>query len=74
MEFSVDPRYPSNRDNPLLLIEKNEHKPKFDSPVDATDTRYAIPVRLLRVRLVSRAGAEIFSSEGQQIDVEALTY
>ncbi len=73
LEVVFDPRYPSNKDNPFLLKNEDKHKPTFDRPMDMTDTRYAVPVRLLRTRLLSKAGAEIFSATGQQVDVEAIT-
>lgn len=73
LEVVFDPRYPSNKDNPFLLRNEDKHKPTFDRPIDMTDTRYAVPVRLLKARLLSKAGAEIFSASGQQVDVEAIT-
>ena len=73
LDVVFDPRYPSNKDNPFLLRNEDKHKPTFDRPIDATDTRYAVPVRLLKARLLNKAGAEIFSATGQQVDVEAIT-
>lgn len=73
LEFVFDPRYPSNKDNPFLLKHNDTHKPTFDRPIDMTDTRYAVPVRLVKVRLLSKTGAEIFSAQGQQVDVESIT-
>lgn len=73
LEVVFDPRYPSNRDNPFLLSKEDNHKPTFDKPIDIKDTRYAVPVRLLTVRLISKSGAEIFSATGKEVDVEAIT-
>lgn len=73
LEVVFDPRYPSNKDNPFLLKSEDKHKPTFDRPIDMTDIRYAVPVRLLKALLLSKAGAEIFSATGQQVDVEPIT-
>lgn len=73
LEVTFDHRYPSNIGNPFLLRNEDKHKPTFDRPIDMTDTRYAVPVRLLKARLLSKAGVEVFSATGQQVDVEAIT-
>jgi len=73
LDVVFDPRYPSNTDNPFLLKNEDKHQPTFDRPIDMTDTRYAVPVRLLKARLLNKAGAEIFSATGQQVGVEAIT-
>lgn len=73
LEVVFDPRYPSNKDNPFLLRNEDKHKPTFDKPIDMTDTRYAVPVRLLKIRLINKTGTEIFSANGKQVDVDAIT-
>lgn len=74
LEVVFDPRYPTTDEgNPFLLKHNDTHKPTFDRPIDMTDTRYAVPVRLVKVRLLSKAGAEIFSALGQQVDVDSIT-
>ena len=73
MEVIFDPRYPLARDNPFLIKSEDKTKPTFDRPLDITDIRYAVPVRLLNIRLVNKAGKEVFATSGRQIDVESLT-
>ena len=74
LEVVFDPRYPTtDQENPFLLKHNDTHKPTFDRPIDMTDTRYAVPVRLLKTRLLNKTGAEIFSAIGQQVDVDAIT-
>lgn len=72
LDVVFDPRYPSSKDNPFLLRNEDKNKATFDTPFDLTDTRYAVPIRLLKVRLISKAGAEIFSAIGKQVDVDAV--
>ena len=73
MEVIFDPRYPLARDNPFLIKSEDKTKPTFDRPLDITDIRYAVPVRLLNIRLLNKAGKEVFATSGRQIDVESLT-
>lgn len=60
-------------DSGFLLKHNDSHKATFDNPIDMTDTRYAIPVRLLKVSVLGKNGAETFSATGQQVDVDAIT-
>lgn len=73
LEVVFDPRYPTKEGHPFLLRNEDKNKPTFDRPIDMTDTRYAVPVRLLKARLLSKTGVEMFSATGQQVDVEAVT-
>lgn len=73
MEVVFDPRYPLARENPFLIKNEDKIKPTFDRPLDITDTRYAVPVRLLNIRLLNKAGKEVFATSGRQINVESLT-
>ncbi|PUE13735.1 hypothetical protein [Limnohabitans sp. MMS-10A-178] len=73
MEVVFDPRYPLAKDNPFLIKNEDKTKPTFDRPIDVTDIRYAVPVRLLNIRLLNKAGKEVFAASGRQIDVESLT-
>ncbi len=73
MEVIFDPRYPLAKDNPFLIKNEDKTKPTFDRPLDVTDIRYAVPVRLLNIRLLNKAGKEVFATSGRQIDVESLT-
>lgn len=74
MEVAFDSRY-SNIDeaNPFLLKYGSNSKPTFERPVDITETRYAVPVRLLKIHLINKTGVEVFSAIGKQVDVEAMT-
>ena len=73
LEVAFDPRYPISKGNPFLLKHSDTNKPTFDRPIDLTDTRYAIPVRLLKIRLINNSGDEVFSASGQQINATSIT-
>jgi len=73
LEVAFDPRYPISKGNPFLLKHSDTKKPTFDQPIDLADTRYAIPVRLLKILLINKSGDEVFSASGQQINVTSIT-
>ena len=72
LEVVLDPRYPSAEGSPFLLKEATRDAPTFDRPIDIKETRYAVPVRLLKIRLLNEVKAEIFSAVGQYIDAKAI--
>jgi hypothetical protein len=73
LEVVFDPRYPSAEGSPFLIKSLDRHEPSFDRPIDSKIVKYALPVRLLKVQVLDKTGIEIFTANGEHINVNPIS-
>jgi hypothetical protein len=73
LEVALDNRLRQSSDTPFVVETGERSEPTFEMPIDIATERYALPVRLLSVRLISDSGTVLFEAAGTEIDSQSLS-